>query len=212
MEGAMPAGYLLKGLLMGLVFGVPAGAIGVLALRNTLERGFFTGLATGLGSSAADLVYAVITLSGFRLLSDPLLRWRIPLTAGASLVILVLGVLNWTDGREITPRIHRGGERFGAFAASFALAIMNPATLISFFAAYSAFGISGTLAPENGFLLITGIISGTVLWWLGISAAAALFRNRISMKMHLILRRLMGSLLILLGLLLFARALDGRAA
>ena len=37
----MIAGYFLRGLLIGLVFGVPAGAIGALTIRRTLEKGFF---------------------------------------------------------------------------------------------------------------------------------------------------------------------------
>ena len=43
----MIAGYFLRGLLIGLVFGVPAGAIGALTIQRTLERGFFAGLVTG---------------------------------------------------------------------------------------------------------------------------------------------------------------------
>ena len=37
----MIAGYFLRGLLIGLVFGVPAGAIGALTIQRTLEKGFF---------------------------------------------------------------------------------------------------------------------------------------------------------------------------
>ena len=50
--------YLIRGLLIGLIFGVPAGAIGALTIQRTLNGGFSAGLTTGLGSSAADLLYA----------------------------------------------------------------------------------------------------------------------------------------------------------
>ena len=50
--------YLIRGLLIGLIFGVPAGAIGTLTIQRTLRGGFWAGLITGLGSSAADLLYA----------------------------------------------------------------------------------------------------------------------------------------------------------
>lgn len=45
--------YFCKGLLIGLIFGVPAGAIGALTIGRTLEKGFFAGFLTGMGSSAA---------------------------------------------------------------------------------------------------------------------------------------------------------------
>ena len=52
--------FFLRGMLIGLVFGVPAGAIGVLTIQRTLDRGFLAGLLTGLGSSAADLLYSCV--------------------------------------------------------------------------------------------------------------------------------------------------------
>ena len=52
--------FFLRGMLIGLVFGVPAGAIGVLTIQRTLDRGFLAGLLTGLGSSAVDLIYSCV--------------------------------------------------------------------------------------------------------------------------------------------------------
>ena len=46
--------YLIKGTLIGIIFGIPAGAIGALTIQRTLEHGYFSGLMTGLGSSVAD--------------------------------------------------------------------------------------------------------------------------------------------------------------
>lgn len=51
----MIAEYFLRGLLIGLVFGVPAGAIGALTIQHALDKGFFAGLVTGAGSSAAAI-------------------------------------------------------------------------------------------------------------------------------------------------------------
>lgn len=56
--------YLIRGFLIGLIFGVPAGAIGALAIQRTLRGGFWAWLVTGLGSSAADLLYACAGIFG----------------------------------------------------------------------------------------------------------------------------------------------------
>lgn len=59
------AEYFWKGLLIGLIFGVPAGAIGALTIGRTLEKGFAAGFLTGMGSSAADMKkvsFVVITI------------------------------------------------------------------------------------------------------------------------------------------------------
>lgn len=72
--------YLLRGLLIGLIFGVPAGAIGALTIQRTLNSGFFAGLATGLGSSVADLLYACAGVFGITLVSDFLARHQRPIS------------------------------------------------------------------------------------------------------------------------------------
>lgn len=53
----MPDSFFLKGLMVALVFGVPAGTIGALTIQHTLQRGFKAGVITGLGSMAADIFY-----------------------------------------------------------------------------------------------------------------------------------------------------------
>ena len=57
--------YLLKGIFIGLFFGVPVGAVGVMTVQRTFDHGFHAGFITGLGSSVADCLYACI--SGFGL-------------------------------------------------------------------------------------------------------------------------------------------------
>ena len=43
----MIAEYFCKGLLIGFIFGVPAGAIGALTIGRTLDKGFTAGFLTG---------------------------------------------------------------------------------------------------------------------------------------------------------------------
>lgn len=52
--------YLLKGLVIGVVFGVPAGVVGILSIQRVLTQGAFAGFLTGIGSSAADIFYACV--------------------------------------------------------------------------------------------------------------------------------------------------------
>lgn len=70
----MLGNYLVRGLMIGLIFGVPAGAIGALTIQRTLSNGFSAGLVTGLGSSAADLLYACVGVFGMTLVSGFLTR------------------------------------------------------------------------------------------------------------------------------------------
>ena len=60
--------YVVKGILIGLIFGVPAGAIGALTIQRTMEKGFIAGLLTGAGSSAADLLYSAVGIFGIAMI------------------------------------------------------------------------------------------------------------------------------------------------
>lgn len=69
-------GMLLKGIAIGLLFGVPAGAVGALTVQRTMERGYQAGLLTGLGSSVVDCFYACIGAFGLTILSEFLLKYQ----------------------------------------------------------------------------------------------------------------------------------------
>lgn len=69
------AEYLLKGILIGLLFGVPVGAVGAMTVKNSWALGFKAGVLTGLGSTAADCIYSIIGAFGLTLISDFLLRY-----------------------------------------------------------------------------------------------------------------------------------------
>ncbi len=89
--------YLICGLLIGLIFGVPAGAIGALTIQRTLNSGFSAGLVTGLGSSAADLLYACVGIFGMTLVSGFLTMYQRPISLLGGLLIagIFLGTLCW---------------------------------------------------------------------------------------------------------------------
>lgn len=79
--------------MIGLVFGIPVGAVGVLTIQRTFESGIKAGLFTGLGSSVADCIYASIGAFGLTLLSDFLLEIQNVIHCVGGCLILVMGCL-----------------------------------------------------------------------------------------------------------------------
>lgn len=199
--------YLVRGLLVGLVFGVPAGAIGALTIQRTLSRGFWAGLLTGLGSSAADVLYACIGVFGATIVSDFLLAHQhiISLVGGGAIVLFGIVILLKRSSRaECTEKAETLPV---CFASSFALAIANPATILSFLVAFATFGIGNGLGTMQGVQLIGGILLGTGCWWAIISGITAYFRVRITDTILGVLNWLLGSLMMLFGLIMILRSL-----
>lgn len=198
--------YLLRGLLIGLIFGVPAGAIGALTIQRTLNSGFFAGLATGLGSSAADLLYACVGVFGITLVSDFLTRHQRPISLLGGLLIVALGIYIFRQSPQ--KRDQEAGRNLPlCFASSFAIAITNPATVLSFLMAFAAFEITGEQTRLESVQLIAGILLGTLCWWSALSGATAAFRAYVNDRIYLWLNRLLGCLMTVFGIVMGIRGL-----
>lgn len=201
----MMENYLLKGLLVGLVFGVPAGAIGALTIQRSLSQGFLAGLFTGLGSSAADVLYACVGVFGVTIISDFLLAHQTPIGLVGGLLIASLGMIIFRKERRAAERAEQETSLTVLFGSSFLIAIANPSTILSFFVAFATFGISAQSAPDQGLRLIVGILLGTGAWWCVLSGITSMFRDRITDRIYEILNRILGGLMILFGLAMIIR-------
>lgn len=201
----MIAGYLLKGLLIGLIFGVPAGAIGALTIQRTLEKGFRAGLITGLGSSAADLIYSCVGIFGITIIFDFLSAHQtvIQITGGVLILLLGISILRKKEF-SYTQQSTKSTPLF-CFLSSFTAAIFNPATVLSFMIAFTTFGITGDLSAYQGAFLAAGILTGTLCWWLTLSGVVARFREKVTDNIYKWLNRILGSLMILFGLVMMIR-------
>lgn len=199
------ADFLLGGLLIGILFGLPAGAVGALTIQRTLNYGIKAGLATGLGSSAADCLYACIGAFGLTLISDFLLRHQTAINILGGSLILAMGIRmilkKNTDSISGIPAL----SGIKMFLSSFAVGITNPAAILTFLFAFSYFGISGQLTLSQGIQLVCGVFIGTYLWWGILSVAANVLKKKTSSFGKL--NRVFGVILTLFGTAIFARTI-----
>ena len=189
----------IKGIIIALVFGVPAGAIGTLTIQRTLKSGFVHGLVTGLGSSAADLIYACIAVLGITAVSDWLNRYEIPIRLIGSALILAYGIaiiLGRNKNRQANSDDNNGGL-FTHFISAFMIAIFNPATILSFTVAFSTFDVMRYAKMPIGIFLLLGLFLGTLVWWLALTVLVNAFRKKISDRIYSVLNLCLGILLII---------------
>lgn len=199
--------YLIRGLLIGLIFGVPAGAIGVLTIQRTLNGGFSAGLATGLGSSAADLLYACVGIFGVTLVSDFLTRHQRPISLFGGLLIGALGIHIFRQKVQTQQQESNRTKLPLCFASSFAIAVTNPATVLSFLMAFTAFEITGEQTGVQSIQLIAGIFLGTLCWWSILSGITAIFRSRINHRIYQLLNWVLGCFMLAFGGVVLIRGL-----
>ena len=196
---------LLKGILIGLLFGIPVGAVGAMTVQRTWEHGIKAGLLTGMGSSVADCIYAGIGAFGLTIVSDFLLEHQMVIHLVGGAIVLYLGIRLFFRKREEAevPGVS-GGWRM--FLTSFAVGITNPAAILTFLFAFSWFGIAGSSTKGNGWLVVLGVFLGTYLWWGGLTAAVSLARKKKKKSSFQKVNRIFGAVLSLFGVLVFIRA------
>ena len=192
--------FLLKGILIGLLFGLPAGAVGALTVQRTFRHGPAAGLLTGLGSSAADCCYASLGAFGLTIVSDFLLQYQSAIRLLGGGLIFILGISLLRRKQDTSRRDTENASRLGLFLSSFAIGITNPAAILTFLFAFSWLGISGGLSFGSGLLLVLGVFAGTYLWWGALTFAASLAGRKAAAIDPVRMNRVFGVLLCLLGI------------
>ncbi|WP_343250290.1 LysE family translocator [Diplocloster hominis] len=192
-------GFLLRGILTGLLFGVPAGAVGAMTVQRTLHYGVKAGLLMGLGSSAADTFYACVGAFGLTVVSDALLESQDIIHCLGGCLILGMGIclLLKKGGQVQTAGNSVGFTR--TFFSAFAVGITNPAAILTFLLAFSWFGISGQTGWSERAALVLGVFIGTYIWWGLLTAGVAMLKKRARTLPLGRLNRIFGTLLLLLG-------------
>lgn len=204
--------YLLKGLVIGVVFGVPAGVVGVLSIQRVLTQGAFAGFLTGIGSSVADVFYACVGVFGITFISDFLLKHQSVICMAGCLMVIAVGIRTIRKKESHSPAYMPGNNEEGhpghivsCFLSSFVIAMTNPATILSFMVVFSMFRIGGNESMGENVQLVCGIFAGTCIWWFAIAVIVSLFRKKVTDGVYSILNRIFGALMIVFGIVIGVR-------
>ena len=203
----MTAGFLIKGIVIGLLFGIPVGAVGTLTIQRAYHHGFAAGLKTGLGSSVADCLYAACGAFGLTMVSDFLLKYQTAISIAGGCLILAMGLRLFRRKEETEVPEKHTGNHLMMFLSSFAVGITNPAAILTFLFAFSYFGITGETEVLQGVRLVAGVFAGTFLWWCILSASVVFLKRKTGNCSFRYMNQVFGTMLILFGSVIFIRIL-----
>lgn len=193
---------ILKGILIGLCISVPLGPIGMLTIQRTLNRGQKYGLATGLGATASDFVYTIITFFFLSLVLDFIGTHRFVIQLLGSLVVTIFGYYIYRSNPSTQPKPNETFKHslIGDFFSSFALTFSNPLVLFVLIALFARFEFVGE--KTTIFASICGILSilgGALLWWSLLTFLVSRFKNKLNMRELKIINHITGVVIILIG-------------
>lgn len=199
------ASYLVKGILIGLLFGLPVGAVGTMTVQRSWSFGFRAGLLTGLGSSVADCLYAVVGAFGLTLISDFLLTYQAVINILGGILILSMGIRLLLKKGESSMTATKKTSGIKMFLSSFAIGITNPAAILTFLFAFTYFGISDVTGLRDGICLVCGVFIGTYLWWGTLSVVTCTIKAKTKLQSFRYMNQAFGTILTLFGTAVFLR-------
>lgn len=198
--------YILKGTIIGIIFGAPVGAIGALTIQRTLTNNLKAGIITGLGSSVADCIYACIGAFGVTIISDFMEKNKALINICCGLLILFLGISRFFQKPKYNQTNSASG-RIKMFLSAFGLGLMNPVAIMSFMIAFAYLGITDKITVFHGIFIVLGVFIGTLLWWfILLSLVEYLKRKRNGFNMKR-MNQFFGIVFILFSLIILTKTL-----
>ncbi|MCU0968888.1 MAG: LysE family translocator [Rubrivivax sp.] len=186
----------LQSLWVGLSIAAPVGPIGLLVIQRTLQRGVVVGLVTGLGAATADAAYGALGAFGVASVVQGLEAVRVPLATAGGAFLLWLAWRIWRSAppaRAAEVASPQGRVLLGSFAGTFVLTLSNPATVLSFVAVFGS--MAGRGVPASPEVMAAGVLAGSALWWLLLSAGVGLLRSRFDARAQRLVNRVSALLL-----------------
>lgn len=190
----------LKSAGIGVAVAAPVGPMSLLCMRRTLTQGWRWGLATGGGIAVGDAIYAAVAALGLAGVSAFVLAWEKQLHLAAGLFLIWLGLKTFftrDDGRVAEAGI--AGTPAAAFLGSIALTLTNPPTIVMFAAVFTALAPTTGFDPVTALATVSGVLTGSFLWWVGVVAAVSGLRVALGRSVRLWIDRIAGVVLAVLG-------------
>ena len=182
----------LRGVAAGLIIAAPVGPVNVLCIQRSLEKGWRSGLLSGLGAALVDTLYGGIAGFSISLVIQFLIREQFWIRLIGGFLLIGLGVAYYFKTPRSLKDGHTDSSAHSDFVSAFLLTATNPTTVLSFLAVLAMLGQGQQHALWQTSLLVAGIFCGSMSWWILLTGGATLLRDKVTDNTMLILNRVGG--------------------
>jgi len=197
--------FFLKGLLVGLSISAPVGPMGLLCIRRTLAFGRLSGILTGLGVATADGTFSTLAAFGVAVISQVLTEHGLLFRLFGAVVLLLLGArIFFSAVQAALPDEKTTARRnLALYLTALMLGLSNPLAILFFSAVFAGSGLADTGGSLfAGCMLVAGVISGSLLWWVALSTIVSLLGRKLSPRALSWINRASGLLIAFFGVLM----------
>lgn len=200
------------GLVIGVLVAAPVGPVNVLCVQRAIERGFWGGMAAGLGAVIGDGLIAFCAAMGVGAITGAVQQHRALIQIVGGLALIAFGLRLYFTAPRIEPR-HPGQvsapslrEYAWDIPQTFILTITNPGAVLGLFAIFG--GVSTFVEVDSNvdaLTMVASIMAGSLGWWLLLSNLIGRVRHRLDPSRLTFINRIAGTLLAVFGALLIGQ-------
>lgn len=197
------------GFLIGILVAAPVGPVNVLCIQRAIERGFWGGLAAGIGAMLGDGLIALFASLGVGAISGAIEYHRQAIQIVGGLALIAFGIRMYVAPPQLANITAEAEDATSLrdyawdIPKTFFLTITNPGAVLGLFA---IFGGVSTFVEVHSYIdaltMVASIMAGSFLWWIGLSNLIGRLRHRFSAAHLANTNRIAGVLLIGFGALL----------
>jgi threonine/homoserine/homoserine lactone efflux protein len=197
------------GMIIGVLVAAPVGPVNILCIQRAIERGFWGGMAAGIGAMLGDGTIALFASLGVGAISGAIEYHRQTIQIIGGLALIVFGIILYVTPPGLTPvdTEAEGAASLRDYAwdipKTFFLTITNPGAVLGLFA---IFGGVSTFVEVHSYIdaltMVASVMGGSFLWWLGLSHLIGRLRHKFSAEHLSYTNHVSGVLLIGFGALL----------
>ena len=194
----------LAGIGIGVLVAAPIGPVNVLCIQRAASRGFWGGVAAGLGAVLGDGLLAAIAAFSMTAISDAMEAYTGVIQFVGGVVLIGFGIaLAVAKPVMAIPAGQKSGlsAHTSIIPQTFFLTITNPGAILGMAAIIGGFGslMGGLDTYVEALVLVVSIMVGSLLWWLGLSELITTIRHRLTERRLLMINWGAGALLVVCG-------------
>ena len=179
----MDPDFFLRGLIIGFSIAAAIGPISILCIHRTLTEGRTTGLVSGLGAATGDAIYGFIAGFGLTFISQVLIGQQQLIRLFGVAFLCYLGIKTFLS-RPAAQGVMDKEKQLGfsySYVSTFLLTITNPMTIILFTGVFAGMGVGSSVKDYGSAgLLVLGVFTGSMIWWVVLSGFVNTFRKRLN--------------------------------
>jgi threonine/homoserine/homoserine lactone efflux protein len=184
---------LIGGIIVGLMIAMPVGPVNILCIRRTIGAGWRSGVISGVGAAAADMLYGGIAGFSITLVIQFLVREQFWIRLFGGILLVVIGIFYFFKRPvALDARLQDRGSAYSDIRSAFLLTLTNPTTVLSFVALLAALGMGAQRHWWLTVFLVGGIFCGSMMWWIVLSVIVNHFRDRFNDRLLLLMNRFAG--------------------